>query len=354
MKNVTRIPLPHNISVIWNFGSILGLVLARQVVTGIFLRMHYVASVEAAFDRVIHIVRDVPGGWWIRNLHVNGARIFFFLMYFHIGRGLYYKSYVSQPRVWLSGVRIYVLRMARAFLGYVLPWGQISLWGATVITNLISALPTGDKIVIWVWGAYSVGQPTLNRFFTLHFLIPLIILAITILHLYFLHQRGRTNPLGDLNHLAKVDFNPYFTVKDIVGFLLAFLGLAILALYIPNILGDPENYIKANAIITPVHIKPEWYFLFAYAILRAVPRKLGGVLALGLSIAVLYLLPIYSTYTSPSRYRMLYQVCFWCFVVTFLLLTWLGGAVIEPPYLALSNYLSVVYFILISCIVFIP
>ena len=347
------VPLPGNITIAWNFGRILGLVLGVQIVSGFFLRIHYTADITNTFNRVIHIVRDVPGGWFFRTVHANGARLFFFFMFLHIGRGLYYQRYFTQPKVWLTGVRLLLISMGTAFLGYVLPWGQMSLWGATVITNLIRAVPfVGGMIVEWVWGSFRVGQSTLNRFYSLHFILPFAIRATAIIHLYFLHENGSTNPIGDLTHINKVMFAPYFVYKDVVGFLAVFGILACLVFYLPYSLGDPENFIKANPIVTPVHIMPEWYFLFAYAILRVIPRKLGGVIGLVFSIAVLYFFPLFRKFTKPTAYNAPYQVMFWGYVSTFLILTWLGGCPIEDPYTTTSALFSRAYFILVGSLMF--
>jgi len=310
--------------------------------------MHYTADLVNTFTSVIHIIRDVPFGWLFRNLHANGASLFFLFIYIHIGRGLYYQSYLTQPRTWLVGVTILLIRMATAFLGYVLPWGQISFWGATVITNLLSAIPyLGPRMVEWIWGGFSVGQSTLNRFFSLHFIIPFVIAALSALHLIFLHEQGSTNPLGNLHHTSKVPFHPYFSWKDFVGFIILFILFAFLGFFYPTLLGDPENFIPANSIVTPVHIQPEWYFLFAYAILRSIPSKLGGVIALVMSIAILYFLPLIGLLKDniSRAFSLLYQVTFWALVILFMVLTWLGACPIEEPYLNVAGPLTVFYFL---------
>lgn len=346
IRNSVSLPRPNSISIWWNGGSILGVLLGIQILTGLFLSIHYTSDISSSFSSIIHIIRDVPIGWVFRYLHANGARIFFLFIYLHIGRGLYYKSYKTQPKTWTVGVIIFLIRIGTAFLGYVLPWGQISFWGATVITNLISAIPYfGPSIVEWVWGRFSVGQPTLTRFFSLHFILPFIILAITIIHLLFLHEKGSTNPLGDLNHSGKIPFHPYYTWKDLVGFLLLFLILMFIVFFFPNALGDPENFIIANFKVTPIHIQPEWYFLFAYAILRSIPSKLGGVLALLISIIVLFFLPFSNSKVSGS-FNPFFQVTFWVFVGTFILLTWLGACPIEEPYITLAVPLTILYFLI--------
>jgi len=340
-----RLPSPVRFTVWWGIGSILGVLILVQIITGLFLRIHYTADLENTFSSIVHIIRDAPAGWFMRNVHANGGTLFFFFLYLHVGRGLYYQRYISQPITWLIGVVILFLSMATAFLGYVLPWGQISFWGATVITNLLSAIPYwGPSIVEWLWGGFAVGQPTLNRFFSLHFILPFLIAGTAVLHLIFLHDKGSTSPLGDTPLFNKVSFHPYFTWKDVVGFVFLFILIGWLRFY-PNIwLAEPENFIPANSMVTPVHIQPEWYFLFAYAILRSIPSKLGGVLALILSIAILFFLPIsYSSRRTP--FDLAKQVNIWCLIVTFILLTWLGACPIEEPYLTLAGPITIFYFI---------
>lgn len=285
------LPTPSGISVWWNFGSLLGLCLATQILTGLFLAIHYIPHVDHAFSRVVHICQDVNYGWLLRTVHANGASFFFICLYAHIGRGLYYGSY-NLLHTWMVGVLIFFLTMITAFMGYVLPWGQISFWGATVITNLLSAIPyIGGDLVQWVWGGFSVGGATLTRFFTFHFLFPFVVAALTIVHLLFLHQTGSSNPLGMPMNVDKSPFHPYFSYKDIVGILVLLIALVGIRLKDPYLLGDPDNFMVANPLVTPPHIQPEWYFLFAYAILRSIPNKLGGVVALVLSIAILFLVP---------------------------------------------------------------
>jgi len=340
-----ELPSPSNISTLWNFGSLLGLCLVVQILTGLFLSIHYCGDVELAFASVSHISRDVNYGWLLRIMHANGARFFFICLYIHIGRGLYYGSYYFM-HVWSIGVIILFAVIAAAFLGYVLPWGQMSFWGATVITNLFSAIPyIGEDLVKWIWGGFAVGRPTLTRFFSLHFLIPLVVAALTIVHLLMLHQTGRRNPLGVSRNFDKVKFHPYFTRKDLFGFfgMLAFLvGLCLVA---PWDLGDPENFLPANPLVTPVHIQPEWYFLLAYAILRSIPNKLGGVVALVLSIAILLICP----FLPRGKFKGLtfYPVnkgLFWLHINIVLLLTWIGARPVEDPYIQVGQALSVVYF----------
>lgn len=355
LESFSNLPTPVNISIWWNAGSILGFLLGFQILTGIFLSMYYVADLASAFSSVIHIIRDVPSGWIFRCFHANGASLFFLFIYIHLGRGLYYQRYITQPRTWIVGVSIFLLSMATAFLGYVLPWGQMSFWGATVITNLLSAIPYfGNFIVEWVWGGFSISQPTLNRFFSLHFLLPFVIRVIALLHLVFLHDKGSTNPLGDKVFINKISFHPYFSWKDIVGLLVLIIILCFICFFFPSLLLDPENFINANPIITPVHIQPEWYFLFAYAILRSIPSKLGGVIALAISILVLYTLGVgVIKYSGSSRFNIFYQILFWGFIVIFILLTWLGACPIEEPFLRLAGPITWLYFRVLLILIFI-
>nr|QTH79119.1 cytochrome b [Empria sp.] len=344
-NSLIDLPTPSNISTLWNFGSLLGLCLIIQLITGIFLAMHYTANIEMAFYSIIHICRDVNNGWMMRTLHANGASFFFFCIYTHIGRGMYFGSF-HLMNTWITGVIILFLVMGAAFMGYVLPWGQMSFWGATVITNLLSAIPyLGVFLVEWLWGGFSVDNATLTRFFTFHFIIPFMILAMTIVHLMFLHQTGSSNPLGTNSNLDKIPFHPYLTFKDIVGFNMMLFMLILLVLISPNLLGDPDNFIPANPLITPPHIKPEWYFLFAYAILRSIPNKLGGVIALIMSILILMVLPLFymKNFKSLSFYP-INQFIFWMKVSNVLMLTWIGASPVENPYILIGQLITITYF----------
>jgi len=339
------LPAPSNISRWWNFGSLLGLCLIIQTLTGLFLAIHYTADTLLAFDSVNHICRDVNNGWLLRTLHANGASFFFFCIYFNIGRGIYYGSY-KFLYTWTVGVILFFLTIGTAFIGYVLPWGQISFWGATVITNLLSAIPyIGTELVQWLWGGFAVDNATLTRFFSFHFLFPFIIIAFTIIHLLFLHQTGSNNPLGINRNIDKIPFHPFFSFKDIFGFIIILILLTILTLLAPYILGDPDNFIPANPLVTPPHIQPEWYFLFAYAILRSIPNKLGGVIALVFSIAILFILPFSNNIKFQRlQFYPLNQIIFWILTSIIILLTWIGARPVEDPYVLTGQILTCLYF----------
>lgn len=345
-RALVDLPSPSNISLWWNFGSLLGLCLVIQILTGLFLAIHYTANVDLAFYRVNHICRDVNYGWLLRTLHANGASFFFICIYIHIGRGIYYGSY-KFIHTWIVGVVILFLVIATAFIGYVLPWGQISFWGATVITNLLSAIPyVGTILVQWVWGGFAVDNATLTRFFTFHFILPFIVAAIVLIHLLFLHQTGSNNPLGINSNIDKIPFHPYFTFKDIMGFIILMIVLTLLTLLNPYYLGDPDNFTPANPLVTPVHIQPEWYFLFAYAILRSIPNKLGGVIALIISIIILIILPFFNINKFQSlKFYPINQILFWTFFVIVILLTWIGIRPVESPFIFTGQILTTLYFL---------
>nr|BAT32818.1 cytochrome b [Hynobius tokyoensis] len=346
------LPTPSNLSSLWNFGSLLGICLITQIITGLFLAMHYTADTSSAFSSVAHICRDVNYGWLMRNIHANGASFFFICIYLHIGRGLYYGSYMYKE-TWNIGVILLFLVMATAFVGYVLPWGQMSFWGATVITNLLSAVPyIGDSLVQWIWGGFSVDKATLTRFFAFHFLFPFLTAGTSIIHLLFLHETGSNNPTGIYSNMDKVPFHPYFSYKDALGFLIMLTALFILSLLTPNLLGDPDNFTPANPLVTPPHIQPEWYFLFAYAILRSIPNKLGGVLALLTSIIILMLIPMIHTSKQRSlTFRPMTQILFWLMVSNTLILTWIGGQPVEQPFIEIGQAASTLYFLLFLIII---
>lgn len=342
-NSLIDLPSPVNISYLWNFGSILGLIFLTQIISGIFLSIHFCADSNLSFITISHIIRNINIGSFIRIIHINLASLFFLCVYIHIARGIYYNSFFL-TKTWIVGVIILLVLIATAFLGYVLPWGQISFWGATVITNLLSAIPyTGSLLVEWLWGGFSVNNATLTRFFSFHFLLPFILVMFIIIHLTNLHITGSNNPLG-INSFYKIPFHPYFSSKDIFGFILLFFILFIVITSHPFLFGDPENFSPSNPILTPIHIQPEWYFLFAYAILRSIPNKLGGVLALFLSIIILIILPIINI-TSINNFNFVKKIYFWSFVNLFILLTWIGSQPVEPPFIILGQILTILYFI---------
>nr|AYW52642.1 cytochrome b [Astrohamma tuberculatum] len=346
-NSIWDLPSPSNISFWWNFGSLIGFFLIVQILTGIFLAMHYTADISLAFSSINHICRDVNYGWFLRNIHANGASMFFVCIYLHIGRGLYYGSYINSI-TWSIGVILFLFSILTAFLGYVLVWGQMSFWAATVITNLVTAIPyIGQNIVQWIWGGFSIDNPTLHRFFVFHFLFPFILVFLSILHLLFLHESGSNNPLGLYSDYDKVPFHTYYSSKDLVGFLILIVFLLVFSLIFPVSLGDPENFIPANPLVTPPHIQPEWYLLFAYAILRSIPSKLGGVIALVGAIMVLLIVPVFHFSGNNSCcYRPLSQFVFWLLIGDFLILTWIGSQPVEYPYIVIGQIFSFIYFLL--------
>nr|AGG84308.1 cytochrome b [Scirpophaga incertulas] len=345
--NGSLIDLPSSITIssLWNFGSLLALCLMTQIITGLFLTMYYTANVEMAFFSVNYICRNVNYGWLIRTLHANGASFFFICIFSHIGRGIYYESF-NLKMTWMVGVIILFMLMATAFMGYVLPWGQMSFWGATVITNLLSAIPyLGNTLVSWIWGGFTIDNATLTRFYTFHFILPFIILMLSMIHLLFLHQTGSNNPLGINSNLDKIPFHPFFTFKDLIGFIILIMLLIMLTLTNPYLLGDPDNFMPANPLVTPIHIQPEWYFLFAYAILRSIPNKLGGVIALIMSILILMILPFtFNKKIQGMQFYPLNQILFWILVTSIILLTWIGMRPVEAPYILTGQILTIIYF----------
>jgi len=345
--HLIRYPTPASLTYFWNFGSLAGVCLGIQLLTGIFLAMHYTPHIDYAFLSVEHIMRDVNYGWLLRYMHANGASMFLLVLYIHMFRGLYYGSYKA-PRtfVWLSGVIIFLLTMGTAFIGYVLPWGQMSLWGATVITNLLSAVPKiGVHLVEWVWGGFSVDNATLNRFFSLHYLLPFIIAALVMIHLAALHLHGSSTPVGITSQRDKIGFYPYFYVKDLFGTIGFFVFFSFFIFFAPNVLGHPDNYIEANPMVTPTHIVPEWYFLPFYAILRSIPNKLLGVIAMLAAILILAVLPIlnYSKVQS-SQFQLIGKKTFWFFLIICLFLGWIGGLPVKDPYVTLGQIATGLYF----------
>ena len=348
--HLSKYPTPINLNYSYSFGSLAGLYFFLQVITGVLLAMHYVSHTKYAFDSVVYIMQEVNFGWLMRYMHMNGASMIFIFLYCHIGRSIYYKSYLHKRiTLWYSGILIFLLMMATAFIGYVLPWGQMSLWGATVITNFVTAVPyIGEKIVHWIWGGFSVGNATLTRFYSLHYLLPFLIFALIFSHLILLHQVGSTHP-GQTSTNSIVPFHPYFTYKDAFAFNLSLMLFVLLVFFYPNLLGHPDNYIKANPLMTPAHIVPEWYFTPFYAILRTCSSKLGGVISMLLAILILFLLPLQGYAENPvqnttdnSKYH---KTCFWIFAATFVLLIYLGGKPAIAPYITLSRIYTAIYFI---------
>ena len=353
-NHIIDYPTPINLNYFWNFGSLAGICLVIQILTGIFLAMHYTPHVDYAFISIEHIMRDVNNGWLIRYIHANGASMFFIIVYTHMFRGLYYGSYMApRQELWFSGVTIFLLMMATGFMGYVLPWGQMSFWGVTVITNLFSAIPLiGENITQWLWGGFSVDNATLNRFFSLHYLMPFLIAGLSLLHLVLLHENGSNNPLGIDSKSGKISFYPYFYVKDLFGLFLFGIFFSIFLFFAPNTLGHPDNYIPANSLVTPPHIVPEWYYLPFYAILRSIPDKLGGVIAMFAAILILYLLPIISQSKVRSTFfRPIYKNIFWFFVINSLILGWIGQNVVEYPFVEIGQISTFFYFIILLVVI---
>ena len=339
---------PITLTYAWSFGSLAGLCLVIQMLSGIFLAMHYSPHIDLAFSSVEYIMRDINNGWLIRYMHANGASMFFIVVYLHIGRGLYYGSYMCPRQIlWCSGVIILLLMMGTAFTGYVLPWGQMSFWGATVITNMVTAVPVAGKhIVQWLWGGYTVSNPTLNRFFSIHFVLPFIIAGLTIVHLALLHKEGSNNPIGFDSGIDDIVFYPYFLVKDVFAFSCFLIFFTTFVFYFPNILNHFDNYIPANPLETPAHVVPEWYFLPYYAILRSIPHKTGGIIAMVGAILVLLIIPF--TNTSELRnttYRPVFKICFWLFIIDFIVLTWVGQKPVRDNFIFLGQIATFYYFL---------
>nr|YP_010554670.1 cytochrome b [Ceratopsyche gautamittra]UYO79303.1 cytochrome b [Ceratopsyche gautamittra] len=344
-NSLIKLPTPSNITFWWNFGSLLGICLMIQIFTGLFLSMHYCPNINLAFESIININRNVEYGWLYRLIHANGASMFFICLYLHIGRNIYFESY-NFIHTWSIGVMILLMTMGAAFLGYVLPWGQMSFWGATVITNLMSAIPyIGNDLVQWIWGGFTINNVTLNRFFSLHFILPMIIAILVIIHIFFLHQTGSNNPLMINKNLDKIPFHPLFTIKDLLGMMLMISLLIMFSLIYPFNLMDPDNFMLANPLSTPPHIQPEWYFLFAYSILRSIPSKLGGVIALLMSILILFIMPfIFNKTIQGNMYFFFNKILFWFFFSMFLILTWIGSKPIEFPFVNIGQIFTVLYF----------
>nr|AAU87455.1 cytochrome b [Bothrolycus ater] len=342
---LSLLPVGSNISTWWNFGSMLLSCLVLQITTGFFLAIHYTANINLAFSSIMHIMRDVPHGWMMQNLHAISASMFFICIYTHIARGLYYGAYLNKE-VWMSGITLLMILMATAFFGYVLPWGQMSFWAATVITNLLTAMPyIGTTLTTWLWGGFSINDPTLTRFFALHFILPFTIISMSSIHIMLLHNEGSNNPLGTNSDIDKIPFHPYHSYKDMLMFSITITVLFITMSFTPNLFNDPENFSKANPLVTPQHIKPEWYFLFAYGILRSIPNKLGGTLALLMSIAILITMPFaHTSHIRSMTFRPFMQFTFWVLIATFTTITWTATKPVEPPFTMISQMTSILYF----------
>nr|YP_010275975.1 cytochrome b [Tuberolachnus salignus]UGY86210.1 cytochrome b [Tuberolachnus salignus] len=340
-----NLPTPSSISFLWNFGSLLMICLINQILTGLFLAFHYKTDINLAFQSIINMNRNINFGWLIRSCHANGASMFFIMMYLHISRNIYMNSF-NFKMTWMMGVILLLLTMMTAFVGYVLPWGQMSFWGATVITNLLSAIPyLGNSIVIWIWGGFSINNATLTRFFSIHFILPFIIMLFIIIHLMFLHLTGSNNPLGINSNFDKINFSPYFIIKDLMGMIMFMWMFILLILMFPYLLNDHNNFIMANPMITPNHIQPEWYFLFSYTILRTIPNKLGGVIALLSSILILFILPMLNNKKFLSnKFYPINKILFWNFIMTFFMLTWIGMNPVEYPFIIMGQIFTMIYF----------
>jgi ubiquinol-cytochrome c reductase cytochrome b subunit len=342
-KALLDLPTPTSISFLWNIGFLLGIVLGLQIVSGLVLSIIYTAQTDLAFKVMVIIIRDNNIGWATRIVHINGASLFFILLYIHTARGIYFSSTANKPKVWITGVILLLIIIATAFLGYVLPWGQISFWGATVITGVLTAIPlVGNELVTWIWGGPSVSQPTLNRFLSLHFLLPIIITVLVLIHLILLHEKGSSNPSNSYTNVDKVKFNPNFSLKDSVPIVLIILFISLLNSNSPNILGDVENFNPANPLIAPVHIQPEWYFLFAYVILRSIPSKLGGVIALRASILILII--IVTKKGKTTKFKIQKKMKFWIFISVIVILTWIGTKTVESPFEGIGQVYTLIYF----------
>lgn len=342
-NSIWDLPSPATMTYFWNLGATLGICLLTQLITGLFLRFHYRALATERFSSVVSIMKEVWGGWLVRYIHMNGASLFFFLAYLHIFRGLFYIR-ATHKKVWNRGVAILLILMGISFIGYVLPWGQISYWAVAVITNLLSVVPAvGQELVTWVWGGFSVGSPTLNRFYSLHFFLPFILAFFVVLHLAFLHENGSRNSIGLERNIDKIPFHPYFSVKDLAFILMVLVRTFSLSFFIPYIFGDPINNVPANPMQTPIHIQPEWYFLPSYAILRGLPRKTAGVIALILSVTIYFLLPIFNIKFSRKFSRMR-EFNFWIILISFLVLMTLGRIPAEEPYIRIRKLWAIIYF----------
>lgn len=351
-SHVIYYPTPISLTYAWSFGSLAGIALTIQIISGLFLSMHYTADVDLAFNSVEFIMRDVKNGWLIRYIHANGASMFFIVVYAHICRGLYYGSYMKPREVlWCSGVVLLLLMMGTAFTGYVLPWGQMSFWGATVITSMVTVIPTGGQTIVqWLWGGYVVGNPTLHRFYSIHFFLPFIIAAVTFIHLALLHRVGSSSPIGSDTGVDDVPFYPYFLSKDVFAFCCFFLFFGFLVFYYPNFLNHPDNYLPADPLETPAHVVPEWYFLPYYAILRSIPDKAGGIIAMLASILILLLIPFNNTsYVRNTTYRPIFKFCFWFFLADFVILTWIGQKPVKDTFVLIGQIATFYYFFFFFC-----